>query len=182
MEASPSIRSDQPVSRQYENDLYMYYGWDPRWDNALMVGGLGVPPMMPASNETMVRGEAALQSHLDEGDPHLRSILAVTGYHVRATDGGIGHIDNMLVDGVNWGIRYLIIDTRNWWPGKQVLLSPYAITDICWLDHEVRLDVTRDQVRTSPVWTPSDAVDQICEQELHRHYGWPGYGWPGYGW
>ena len=65
---------------------------------------------------------------LNDGDPHLRSTAAVTGYHIHASDRLIGHVENLLIDDVTWGIRYLIIDTKNWWPGKHVLMSPVCGT------------------------------------------------------
>ena len=114
---------------------------------------------------------------LNDGDPHLRSTAAVTGYHIHASDRQIGHVENLLIDDVTWGIRYLIIDTKNWWPGKHVLMSPYAVPEISWSKHQVRLDVSRELVKSSPPWSPLDLIDQAYEERLHRHYDWPGYGW-----
>ena len=82
------------------------------------------------------------------------SIAAVTGYHIHASDGQIGHAENFLIDDATWGIRYLIIDTRNWWPGKHVLVSPYAVLEINWPKRRVRLDVSCEQVKSSPPWNP----------------------------
>ena len=47
-----------------------------------------------------------------EGDAHLRSSAEVTGYHVHATDGSIGHVEDLLIESQTWGIRYLAVDTR----------------------------------------------------------------------
>jgi hypothetical protein len=71
----------------------------------------------------------------------------------------------------------LIVDTKNWWSGKHVLMSPYAVEAISWGDGEFKLNVTRDQVRSSPPWKPADMMDDDYERFLHSHYGWPGYGW-----
>ena len=71
-----------------------------------------------------------------EGDPHLRSVASVNGYHVHATDGDLGHVENLLADDVKWDIRYLVIATRDWWPGKHVRLAPFAVKDIDWSEHE----------------------------------------------
>ena len=113
---------------------------------------------------------------LNDGDPHLRSIAAVTGYHIHASDGQIGHIENFLIDDATWGIRYLIIDMKNWWPGKHVLMSPYAVREISWSKHQVRLDVSSEQVKSSLPWNPLDMIDRGYEKRLHSHYDWPGYG------
>jgi hypothetical protein len=45
----------------------------------------------------------------------------------------IGHIEDFLVDSDNWRIRYVVVDTKNWWPGKKVLVAPPSFTDINWL-------------------------------------------------
>jgi len=142
-------------------------------------------PRFPKRLSSPVIQESAVgiaQAEIDlarahEGDPNLRSLAAVTGYNVHASDGGIGHVADFLVDDASWGIRYLIIDTRNWWPGAHVLLSPYAIQEISWSRHEVRLDVSRERVRSSPPWNPLEALDEAYEKRLHGHYDWPGYGW-----
>jgi hypothetical protein len=104
-------------------------------------------------------------------------VTAVVGFHIQATDGPMGHVENFLVDDETWGIRYLIIDTKNWWPGQHVLISPYAVRAISWSDRDVTLDVTRDKVKSSPVWEPAEMIERDYEERLHGYYGWPGYGW-----
>lgn len=181
IEASPDIRQDQPVSMQMQNGLYGYYGWDSGWGpdyygaglSGIGTSGLGLPffgQAVPLQGDTMQVGT-------EDGDPHLRSIAEVTGYHTHATDGAIGHIENFLIDDVTWTVRYLIVDTRNWWPGAHVLISPFAVRSIDWTAREVRLNVSQAQVKGSPPWDPVAIVEQAYEQRLHTHYGWPGYGW-----
>ena len=64
-------------------------------------------------------------AHADsDDDPHLRSVEAVTGYHIHASDGEIGHVEDFLVEDADWSIHYLVVDTKNWWPGKRILISP----------------------------------------------------------
>ena len=176
---SPDIRQDQPVSQQMEYNLYEHYGWDPLWGDASYFGGGAIgtpmPPIYYDDKRRREREEMEARSH--EGDPHLRSVDAVTGYHVHASDGAIGHVEDFLVDNVRWSIRYFIIDTRNWWPGKHVLLSPYAVKEISWPDHQLVLDVNRDRVKSSPPWNPTEMVNEDYERRLHNHYDWPGYGW-----
>lgn len=48
-----------------------------------------------------------------DGDPHLRSIAAVTGYHIHATDREIGHAKDFLLNDVGWSVRYVVVDTKN---------------------------------------------------------------------
>jgi sporulation protein YlmC with PRC-barrel domain len=183
MKHSPDLLSDAPVSRQMENDLYGYYGWDPFWGGGNYFGA-GYPYGMGAAFEpSPYRGQSGLLeaerrgSDHTKGDPHLRSVTELVGYHIQATDGPIGHIENLLVDDTDWDARYLIIDTKNWWPGQHVLMSPYAVRSISWSDRDVTLDVTREQVKGSPAWDPAAMVERDYESRLHGYYGWPGYGW-----
>ncbi len=179
IEASPDLDHDQPVSRQMETSVYGYYGWDPLWGGAAFGGGsisspVVGPPLFGGPTAAEVREH---DERLDQGDPHLRSVAAVSGYHMHAVDGTIGHIENLLMDDTVWAIRYMIVDTRNWWPGKHVLVSPYAVTKIVWAEQQILLDITRDQVRASPPWDAVAMIDQVYEKQLHHHYRWPGYGW-----
>ena len=110
-------------------------------------------------------------------DSGLHSVASVNGFHVHASDGDIGHVENLLADDSNWEIRYLIIATRNWWPGKVVQLAPYAVKDIDWFGKHINMNVTREQVKSAPAWDPLAMADKASEEALHRHFGWPGYGW-----
>lgn len=167
IEASPEAREDDPVSTDMEALLYDYYGWDPNWSATNLSENAIV-------DEAAKRWAEAIESGPD-GDPHLRSAASVKGYHVHATDGELGHVENLLADDANWDIQYLVIATRSWWPGKIVQLAPYAVTAIDGLDREVKLNVTRDQVKSAPPWDPLAMADEVSEQQLHRHFGWPGY-------
>jgi hypothetical protein len=185
IEASPGITDDEPVSLQMENHLYDYYGWNPMWGASMFGGGaIAMPLSSPPYFGGIGQGEAATAMIDDmaereasrDADPNLRSVAELTRYDIEASDGAIGHIQDFLVDDAAWEIRYLIVDTRNWWPGKHVLVSPFAVREISYPKREVRLDVTRDKVKDSPPWDPVDDLDLSYERRLHAHYGWPGYG------
>ena len=177
VESSPNVHSDEPVSMQMESRLHDHYGWDPEWGSNYFAGGtlaapLGVPPLF--SSAAIHRSDRTT-SEPDAGDPHLRSFAEVTGYHIHASDGEIGHVDDFLVDDASWDIRYFLVDTRNWWLGQHVLLAPYAVREITWPDQRIWLNVDRSQVKASPPWDPFKMIDEAYAQGLHRHYGWPGY-------
>lgn len=178
IEASPDIASDRPVSLQGERDVYGYYGWDPMWgDSYFGAGMMGAAPL-PQSYFDRDAARAMEGAMLpDDGDPHLRSLNAVKGYHIHATDGEIGHVENLLIEDLTWAIRYLIVDTSNWWLGQHVLVAPYAVRDISWADQLINLQIPRETVRSSPAWNPIELIDEAYQRRLHQHYGWPGYGW-----
>ena len=162
IEASPEAREDEPVTKQMESDLHDHYGWDPAWGTTYFgASDIAAPLLEPlVFSEAAARQAADTESHRGESDPHLRSIASVNGYHVHATDGDLGYVENFLADDVNWDIRYLVIATRNWWPGKHVQLAPYAVEGIDSSEHRINVNVTRDQVKSSPAWDPLALADK----------------------
>jgi hypothetical protein len=108
-------------------------------------------------------------------DPHLRSCEAVTGYHVQAMDGEIGHVDGFLVDEETWAIRYLVVNTSNWWVGHKVLIALPWITGVHWSNQTVSIDLNRDEIKASPAYDADALLDRQWELKLHRHYRRTGY-------
>jgi len=108
-------------------------------------------------------------------DPHLRSTHDVSGHHVQAADGEIGHVEDFIIDDGTWAIRYLVIDTLNWWPGKKVLVSPKWIERISWDESKVFVNLSREAIRQSPEYTEESLLIRDYEIELHRHYNRLGY-------
>jgi hypothetical protein len=99
----------------------------------------------------------------------------VTGHRVEATDGVIGHVEDFVIDDETWAIRYLLLDTRNWWPGRRVLISPQWINGVIWLDAKVVVNLTRDAIEHSPEFSKESVLTRDYEDALHRHYNRRGY-------
>jgi hypothetical protein len=92
---------------------------------------------------------------VDTDQPDLRSIATVTGYHIHATDGEIGHVDDFLVDDASWTIRYVAVDTKNWRPGKKVLISLRSAREIDSPKRLIHLIVNRQKVKDGPPYDAS---------------------------
>lgn len=105
----------------------------------------------------------------------MRSTAEVSSYRIQARDGEIGHVENFLIDDETWSIRYLVVDTRNWWPGKKVLVSPEWIEEVRWGEAKVFLHLSRSAVKDGPEYIEGMAVTQDYETQLHRHYRLEGY-------
>ena len=178
VEGSPNISEHEPVSHQMERQLYSYYGWDPLWGGDYLGGSAGAMATPLMSEPYLGVGAAREAADIDPApaaeDMALQSSNEVIGYHIHAVDGDIGHVENILVDSATWGIRYLMVATSNWWIGQHVLISPAAVREIDWSERHVKLNVTRDQVQTSPPWDPDKLMDQDYMKQLHSHYRWPG--------
>jgi uncharacterized protein YrrD len=168
---SPSIEADQPISRQKEDEFLKYYGWPaPGWTAA--------PSMAyPAAMDTIaaIEAQADESAEEDEGDPHLRSMQEVLGYDIQARDGEIGHVDDFIVDDEPWMIRYMVVDTRDWLPGRQVLVSPTWVTQVRWDERAVHVDLSRETIQNSPEFDSSKPVNREYEERLYDYYGRPKY-------
>jgi uncharacterized protein YrrD len=143
IEDSPSIDSHRPVSRQYEEEYYRYYGWPAYW----LDGGTWGVAALPAVTPPPIAEHPPHHGHNQRDDLHLRSTKAVTGYHIHATDGAIGSVTSFMVDGRNWVIRELVVETGHWYAGKKVLLLPANITRISYEESTVFVNLTREEIQ-----------------------------------
>jgi hypothetical protein len=128
------------------------------------------------AGSTTASAEAIAEKVRSESpDSHLRSTEAVTGYHIEAADGEIGHVDGFVVDDEAWAIRYIEVATRNWLPGKKVLVSPAWIERVSWTDSAVYTALSREAIKEGPEYIESRPITREYENRLHLHYGRPPY-------
>ncbi len=80
----------------------------------------------------------------------LHKLSALVGYHIVATDGEIGHVDDFLVDEAGQTLQYLIVDTSNWIGGKSVMIGAGTLTNIDSLAQKIHVDLTRAAVEHAP--------------------------------
>jgi uncharacterized protein YrrD len=168
IEDSPPLESDKPVSRQFEDAYYGFYGWPRYWGGPYMWGAYPFIVRDPEKLKEYTQGDITW-------DPYLRSTKDVTGHHIQAADGEIGHVEDFIIDDETWAIRYLIINTQNWWPGKKVLVSPQWIERVSWLESKVFVNLTCETIRQSPEYTEWSRLTRDYEAGLHRHYNRQGY-------
>ena len=179
---SPDIDTDKPVSRQQEMGYFGYYGYGAYWGGGGLWGAGLYPDVLQAGlqeigtrtgKSTGQAGTVVGQHQHD--DPHLRSGNAVMRYYVHASDGDIGHVEGFLVEEKSWAIRYLIVNTSNWWLGHQVLIAPQWIDDVDWMGCVVSVGLTRAAVKHSPPYDSAAPLDREQEAGIHSHYGRSGY-------
>jgi hypothetical protein len=174
VEHSPEIDTHQPVSRQHEAAYLGYYGYPCYWGGPYLWG----PTFYPAGwkSPTSASAEAtADRARRESTDSHLRSSEAVTGYDIEAADGEIGHVDGFVVDDEAWAIRYIEVATRNWWPGKKVLVSPAWIERVTWTTSKVHVGLSREAIKNGPEYVESMPITREYENRLYFHYGRPPY-------
>ena len=166
VENSPSTDVDKPVERQYEEEYSQYYGYPYYWTGPYRWGATPYP----GEGVLAVPEVAVAMPPRVGGDPSLRSTRNVTGYYIEATDGDIGHVDDFIVDTAAWAIRYMLVDTRNWWPGKKVLVSPEWINEVSWPDSRVYVDMSKEAIKSAPEYDPNQPVERDYETRLFGHH------------
>jgi hypothetical protein len=179
---SPDIDTEKPVSRQQEMGYLGYYGYGNYWGGGGLWGAGLYPDILQGGMQREVAAAAAADTARSpraghRADQHLRSGNGVMRYYVHASDGDIGHVQGFLVDEQTWAIRYLIVNTSNWWLGHQVIIAPQWIANLNWAESTVTLDLTRAVVKDAPLYDPQVTFDRAQEAQIHTHYGRTGY-WP----
>ena len=163
---SPDIDTQRPIYRQQEVELHAHYQWPWRGGYG---GTFGAIPLPLSVDEASSEPESSASDRRD--DPHLHATREVIGYHIHATDGKIGHVEDLIVDDENWAIRFIVAGTQNWLPGKQVILSPRWIKRVQWADSSVYFDLTRESVRNSLEYDASRPINREYEAFLLDHFG-----------
>ncbi|MGD8783362.1 MAG: PRC-barrel domain-containing protein [Thioalkalispiraceae bacterium] len=169
---SPPLEEHAPVSKEYEIMFHQYYALPFYWLGQQLWGTHPDPAgvIHPVPDAPKLEEDA---SDIDEG--HLRSTEEVNGYHIAASDGEIGHVEDFLIDDVTWAIRYLVVDTSNWLPGRKVLLSPDWLETIKWAEEKVYANLKVEAIKNSPEYDPSQPVNRSYESELFAYYERPPY-------
>lgn len=172
---APEAGTDPPVAVQQRN-AHLAASPYPLTDEST-VGPAGAPLdattldavgwLSPGSGE----GGGSPETGGPQGDPHLRSTREVTGYRVRSRDGEIGHVEDFVVDTDAWVVRYVAVDTRNWLPGKKVLVAQPWVLGVSWEEAEISVDLDSIEVKEAPAWNSDTPVDRTLEEKLHAYYG-----------
>lgn len=156
VEAAPPISREQPPSRHDEVEYHRHYGFPPYWEASAVNEPLLTPPPQP----------------FDESEsPALRDSGEVIGYRLQARDGELGHVYDLVLDDQDWTVRYFVVDTRNWWPGKKVLIAPAWVDRVSWVDQAIFVGLGRERIQTAPPYHPDQIISHEDEVRLYAHYG-----------
>jgi uncharacterized protein YrrD len=165
IEASPSISSHMPVSRQFEEEYYRYYGWPNYWTGGGLWGGAGFPLLQLTEEGRPDEPAAELVPLSQKGDPHLRSCQAVSGYHIQTGEDAIGHVIDFIVDENSWAICHLVVETGHWYSGKEIAISPEQIERIVYAESKVFVNISKEAILDAPVyhvppWAYEDSLNR----------------------
>lgn len=174
VEESPETSCDLPVSRQMETALRQRFGWTEYWE--LSAAGMAAPPMIPPFvPEEELRGKDPSEDY--DTDPNLRSVREIEGYGLSTTDDEIGKVDDLLVDGNRWSIRYIVVKTGTWLSGRKVLIAPAWCQGISWSQQLIDVALPRERIESCPEYDPDKPVTRDYETRIHQHYQRDAY-WP----
>lgn len=154
IEKSPAIPEDSPVSRANEIELIKYYHWP--------VYPMGSPPFFfthsPEITEYDTEARKPDKDFDEKTNPHLRSFKEVNGYYIQATDREIGHIEDMILEDQDWSLTYMVVDTRNWLPGKSVLVATETVNEVKWLEKKVMVGLESSRIEKNPEYDPDKVL------------------------
>jgi hypothetical protein len=187
----PDIDTDKPISRQHEMGYLGYYGYPNYWGGGGLWGAGFYPDVLQAGlriddpkhanqpRRSLLKTKSKDKSGeiRRKNDLHLRSANNVMRYYVHATDGDIGHVQGILVEEKTWAIRYVVVNTSNWWLGHQVIIAPEWIDHIVWEDSKVVVALTRQEMKDAPAYDSEAPLRRDQEKALHAYYAQNGY-WP----
>lgn len=176
LEKGPSIKKNQPVSKVMEAKVVKHHGWPFYWTNAHS----GTIPKIEVGNGTREMlfnyeylSDEEKQLKEEEVESNLRSFNEISGYHIQTENKEFGHLEDLFVDEEDWLIRYLLIDTRNILPGKDVLIAPEWLDHISWNQEKIYVSKTKEQIKNAPEYREERSdylVDRDYEEKLYDYY------------
>jgi sporulation protein YlmC with PRC-barrel domain len=150
IEGSPSVEMHKPVSRQYEEEYHRYFGWPYYWQGDGLWGGTRGFPILEVPYDFFPAKTTPADPKPKGADAELRSTQAVSGYHVQATDGVIGHVHDFLMDDKTWAINQLVVKTGHRFTGKEVEIPVSQVERISYKESTAHVKLNKEAVEKSP--------------------------------
>jgi hypothetical protein len=172
MLASPAIDMQEPISRLQEGKLVNYYGCKPYWEETHAQCASRYPSGVidpTACGEPQGRERRTLHTNAFNSNVQLLSTRQASGYTIEAVDGPVGHIRDFVFEDDTWLIRYLTIDTHEWWQSEnEVLLPTESIDSIASAGFTISTILGRDAIQNSPVYLDYVPLRRMYETQLHK--------------
>lgn len=164
IEDAPSLDPEQSVSPQFEDAYFGFYAWPKYWRGPYTWGSSLHPDRSRRHGTDGTAGKVGRSRHV------RRSSELIEAY-MQTTDGEMGYVQDLIIDDDTWAIRYLVVSTQNWWPGKRVLVSSQWIQHVRWERSEIFVALSADTIRKAPEYTEQVPITREYETRLHGHYG-----------
>ncbi|MBB5867263.1 hypothetical protein F4553_000642 [Allocatelliglobosispora scoriae] len=92
---------------------------------------------------------------------------SLVGYHVEATDGSIGKIDEASTE---VGASYIVVDTGPWIFGSKVMLPAGVIASIDTAGEKVFVNRTKDEIKDAPEYDADLRDDSVYRDKVSTYY------------
>lgn len=167
IEAAPSLDEDAPISRTYEKTFYDHYMWPYYWMGEGMWGNVTHPAyLFPTKNQ--VSEKLDTRTPEEKQDPPLRSGHELTKYRLMSGEDVLGYVEDVLLDPETWEVKYFQCDTRKWFHGKTLHVSPEKVTDVDWHHHRLSVDFTQEELlKASENEDKADEESTFKEMDIH---------------
>jgi uncharacterized protein YrrD len=149
LSTAPNIDLKKPVSRRFEIEYSKHFSYPVYWGGVGIWGSVMFPTVFNKTILTEDEEKELLENGGDEA--HLRSSSEVCGYKVIASNGSVGSIKDFLIDSRTWEIFRIVVDTKNWFPGKKVLIKPSQISEFVWSESVARSEQLKEELNEMPV-------------------------------
>lgn len=169
LKSGPAIGTVREISRTEEALLHDHHGWPYYWQTR----GSSVQGTHNVT-ELKHKGVVNHQEYGPEGQ-NLRSMKEMVGCRLHASEGEIGNIVDLMVDGGSWRIRYLVVDIASSWFSKKILVSPDWVIGVDWIDRKVVVELSTDEVKNSPEPHEGDPIEHESEHRLNALWALPTY-------
>jgi hypothetical protein len=165
--SSPKIDTERPVSRLHERDFNHYFRYPYYWEYSGL-WGQGPRPDLFFSG---IQDDVLKNAKKIKGDIHLRSVRSLCDCRAQGRDADIGNVEDLIVDDEAWVIKYIVVDTSQWWYGKKVLVAPHWATKVIWDARMICVTMSRRDIEESPEWTSNAPVSGEYELRLYDYHG-----------
>lgn len=162
---SPGVDTVMPISKESELLIAKYWQWALPEEDAPLLSDVGHSIKKEANESIRASSENAVTTQVQ-----VRSAEEVTGYHIHAPDGHLGHVEGFIFDDSNWSIQFLIVDTRNWLPAKKVLLPVKGIGEIQWASTSITVTPTREKIKSAPAYDDELSLTTEDEKSIRQHF------------
>lgn len=177
IENSPTLETQLPVSRQYEQNLYSYYGWAPYWTTPYLGSGwFPYPDYVLPNGALMGHGHPAhwaeiYEARKDSFDQNLRSAEEICGYGISSGDDKeFGEVSDLIFTTDSWSLLDLILSSRKWLPGgKEFTCSPLFVTEIDEVGHKLKASLTKETLMNTPEYS-SDTYGEESRKAVVKYY------------
>jgi sporulation protein YlmC with PRC-barrel domain len=96
---------------------------------------------------------------------------SLVGNIIEAQDGAIGKVKDLLFDDDTWRVKWLVVDTGNWLPGRQVLVPVATVGKPHAHNSSINVDLSMNKIENSPGLGFDQPVSRQAEATMFGYYG-----------